>query len=781
MPNIQATATGPSKPGTTKPDLARTAQSLKRAGQLDALHGLLAEARQSLPHLAWPLLETALLARDSKKWPLLLELTQALTMRFPHEQRGYLLRAQALRGLGQDDEIEAGLQAARAHFPHVAWPLAELAKHALARKSFGQAGELARQLRAAFPDEQAGYLVGAKVLLAGKMLADALLMVRDAAERFPAETWPLCERAWISLRAGDLDMAVEAAAMLRARDPADRNGYMVGLAALRRQARIAAHDALATEALKRFPDDAWAHLEPAQAAQMRRDLETALRLAADIRRRFPDERMGFSIGFECLRAAGRLEEAAILAGEWHAAHPADPRPLLERANLARMRADWPAAEAVLEDAMRQFPADPLFALHHANLPIARLHDSNRDYPAAFARFDTLRAAFPTYLPGYLDHIAARRQARDLQGAGQLAQLAAELFPTEAAPSLALAEIRRLMGRHAEATSLLRTAATHFPDDVQVLTALSAQLCAADRHAEAEQLMTRNAAHFGADPLYWREYAALATRQSRWAEAARRWSQAAAQFPADAKMAKGLFEARMALLEQDEPTAQPPAILPPDAPLADIAACFESLGGTGQGCEFGFVQRHAGIEPLGLLRWSAILPEDLLAALEAGFAGVGTEAQTQLSQFELEGHSEYKVTDSRFHLTMHSFIRVEDVPWGNMRQQSCRRLGFLARKLIEDLRAGQKIFVYKIAERTLDLPELLRLRAAIGAYGGGALLYVRLADATHPPGSVESPAPGLAIGAVSHYSMAASGEPRAPAYADWARICRSAYTILKQPS
>src|SRR5271157_2790486 len=62
--------------------------------------------------------------------------------------------------------------------------------------------------------------------------------------------------------------------------------------------------------------------------------------------------------------------------------------------------------------------------------------------------------------------------------------------------------------------------------------------------------------------------------------------------------------------------------------SELAALFESLGGGSLnangwafGCEFGFWQRSLGVEPLGLLRWASIAPNDLLRGLDSGFAGV----------------------------------------------------------------------------------------------------------------------------------------------------------------
>ena len=65
---------------------------------------------------------------------------------------------------------------------------------------------------------------------------------------------------------------------------------------------------------------------------------------------------------------------------------------------------------------------------------------------------------------------------------------------------------------------------------------------------------------------------------------------------------------------DEDTTVGETLSPGEA-VSEIAMRFESLGGGGLnengwafGCEFGYFQRHAGVEPLGLLRWASIAPE-----------------------------------------------------------------------------------------------------------------------------------------------------------------------------
>src|ERR1700761_1738697 len=78
---------------------------------------------------------------------------------------------------------------------------------------------------------------------------------------------------------------------------------------------------------------------------------------------------------------------------------------------------------------------------------------------------------------------------------------------------------------------------------------------------------------------------------------------------------------------------------------DVALRFESLGGTGHGCEFGLFQRHFGAEPLGLLRWADTPVDLLIKALESRFEGVGAPDNTIL--FAPEDGTEWWTRDKRF--------------------------------------------------------------------------------------------------------------------------------------
>jgi len=77
--------------------------------------------------------------------------------------------------------------------------------------------------------------------------------------------------------------------------------------------------------------------------------------------------------------------------------------------------------------------------------------------------------------------------------------------------------------------------------------------------------------------------------------------------------------------------------------------------------------------------------------------------------------------------------------------------FLRRKLIEDLQAGTKIFVYKNMLRNLTDDELSHLHAAVRRYGDATLFYIRYGSPEHPVGEIEIAGPGLILGNVERFS------------------------------
>ena len=190
------------------------------------------------------------------------------------------------------------------------------------------------------------------------------------------------------------------------------------------------------------------------------------------------------------------------------------------------------------------------------------------------------------------------------------------------------------------------------------------------------------------------------------------------------------------------------------------------------------QREFEAEPLGLLRWADLSHEALAEALETQFDGVGLPEHTLLFVPPTDGRREYWTRDSRYWMAMRTFVPADEIAEDKMFERVCRRLQFLRRKLIEDLAAGNKIFVYKVLARNLTDSEIGRIRQAVRRYGENTLLYVGYADADHSPGTVEQPEPGLMLGYVERFAFSPDDRSLGPATEEWLAVCRAAYKLWK---
>jgi hypothetical protein len=184
----------------------------------------------------------------------------------------------------------------------------------------------------------------------------------------------------------------------------------------------------------------------------------------------------------------------------------------------------------------------------------------------------------------------------------------------------------------------------------------------------------------------------------------------------------------------------------DAAINDLMMRFESLG---EDCEFGLVQRRCGAEPLGLLRFSSTPLPKLIAALDAKFEGLGLP---DLLNVEVSSNGrEYMVSDKRFGLYYHAWVLAGERSPEEIHARECARLPFLARKLMEDLEGGEKIFVYR-GMSPLPESDVLRLVSAMRAYGPTTLLWVEIADQKdHLAGSVEEMTAGLLRGNIERFA------------------------------
>jgi hypothetical protein len=176
-------------------------------------------------------------------------------------------------------------------------------------------------------------------------------------------------------------------------------------------------------------------------------------------------------------------------------------------------------------------------------------------------------------------------------------------------------------------------------------------------------------------------------------------------------------------------SEPAPIVAPDAISdRDLVLQFESLG---DNCEFGLVQRKAGAEPLGLLRFSSAPIRPLLRALRDRFEGLADPANVRLSSAK----GEYLITLMKYDFVYHTDVRVGEMDPDVLHRQQIRILPFLVKKLIGDLEEPEKILVFRQNE-SLAANDLLDLRAAMAGYGPATMLWMQQTRPGHPPGTVE---------------------------------------------
>ena len=205
-------------------------------------------------------------------------------------------------------------------------------------------------------------------------------------------------------------------------------------------------------------------------------------------------------------------------------------------------------------------------------------------------------------------------------------------------------------------------------------------------------------------------------------------------------------------------------------VSDLLARFESLG---ENCEFGLVQRRCGAEPLGLFRFASAPLLKLLAGLEAGFEGL-SEPENLDVQLSSNGQ-EYMVHDRKFQLLYHAWVLADEMTAEEVRHRESRRLPLLVRKLVDDLRQATKIFVFHGME-PLSEQDAQSLLAHLLSYGPNTLLWVELADADHPAGTVAWHGRGLLKGYIDRF---APGENAHDLSLDcWIAICREAYRLAR---
>jgi predicted Zn-dependent protease len=543
-------------------------------------------------------------------------------------------------------------------------------------------------------------------------------------EAFLASTAALRSRSW--------DALLEHAAELRRINPKRVEGWARALIALRELGRFAEAETLLAQAPAELAEHTELRRLAAWLAQRRGDWNGAADRWLAVSQAVPDNMRVCVLAAAAARLAGRFAESERILAQARALFAPHPDMEVGWAATATGVADLPEAERRWQDACARFPDHVPAIVGYARMALGQGR-------AAFAEELLARAA--ARLPG--DREIALLQARAAMGLGDW--------------TLAVQRWREVTARFGQTDEAdIGLAESHiemadFDTAERILAGIQAT-----GHAAISLVGAR---------------AKLALRRGDVAGALALWQAAYRRHPESSAVRRGLVSTRMRLLERaeapggaDEDAAAP---LAAEAGTHPDRALFEGFESLGDSCEFGFVQRAFGAEPLGLLRWASIPPDGLIDGLEADFAGVGDPAQTTLEPIRRE----YWIRDTSYNILMHSFIEHTEASPERLLPNICQRLAFLRRKLLEDIEAGEKIFVYR---SRIDLGSEVfgALHAALCKRGPRRLLIATLASDTHPAGSVHALNPNCLVGRLAQFHNV---HPWLPG---WQALCTEAKTRLK---
>ena len=391
--------------------------------------------------------------------------------------------------------------------------------------------------------------------------------------------------------------------------------------------------------------------------------------------------------------------------------------------------------------------------------------ARRDSATALASWRTLREHSPERPEAYIWPLQVLWQDGRLDEAEAMAAEAARRFPDH--PELAVQQAWIAMSRQHWDAAARRWAKVRetSPERIEGYLWGAHALWRSGRADEAETLAEAAFATRSDDTDLLIERVWIAVARDDWPAAAERLEHARRRAADPARVAESLrwVEQRLATQAAAEGDASTSRAL---------MLAFESLG---ERCDFGAVQRHFGAEPLGLLRFAWSPLDALIAALDDRFAAVGTPDDTE---FSLYG-DETIVRMKRYGLIFHTYVcRPADEPEADreaFHRQQRRRLVFLKDKLIADLEAGEKIWVYATSEYADDAAAA-RLFAALRTYGRNALLHVRPARDDRPAGTVEVLADGLYAGYFPGVVDFVSGGQ--PPFALWRQLCAQTYRLAR---
>lgn len=591
---------------------------------------------------------------------------------------------------------------------------------------------------------------------------------------------------------GDWAGALEIWRSISDKAPDRQIGATVGAALLRQLDRREESDAVLLEAAAQFPQSELIAVAYAVNGQFAGDAKEALRRWTKVRKQFPHNAYAYVASAATLLGLGQVDESDALLEEALRLFPDRIDVAAHFVNAALLRGNVYAALQRWIEVEGRFPKGHDVNLHIASLFVEQRPDdsgaaNNSDYDAladAERRGDwaeaarlghALSAIVPASVSARLRTFRACCMSGRRDEADRALSAVAGLSPDDLRAAVTSAMMAQTHGDRAEAERRWRALFATFADAHFVAAQAAAALRETGRVEESDALL-RRAIEFWADAVSLRiNYAVNADTAEDWGEAVRRWEAAARLMPEDANIrychGTAIWHANLSGELSDENPAATARRPGPNDELREVMLAFESLG---DDCEFGLIQRAARAEPIGLFRFAgAGGVQNMIHLLNTDFEALGDPEYTRL--FVLP-NGEYGVFDLRGFYVVHTFVKVEAVKEDAFLQQQIRRIGFLKRKLIEDLTDAEKIFVYKSTFSVLTEEEAFGLHRGLRRYGTNVLLGVSLEDGDRRAGAIVELGEDLMLGFVD--KMMFSEKAPGMATETWFKLLRDARAVAR---
>jgi hypothetical protein len=205
-------------------------------------------------------------------------------------------------------------------------------------------------------------------------------------------------------------------------------------------------------------------------------------------------------------------------------------------------------------------------------------------------------------------------------------------------------------------------------------------------------------------------------------------------------------------------------------LEQRAALLEMVS-LGYNCEFAFVQRHLGAEPISFFRWTAATLDKLVEGLNQRFVGLNSRDALDV-QVTPEG--EYAVVDKAYGFRRHTFVLAQAGVIERVLHSEYIRGGILCKSLLKELSEHNKLFVYHDAGAS-KLPDIRRLVRALQTYGDNTLLWIVRAPVAAQIGETRQVEHGLIQGYVSGFQKLPV-TPQSPHLPSWVKVAYRAHQI-----